>query len=858
MLKLLTTFFRQPIVMCHTARPGIRPLLSLFGLLVCMLSAAAATELKTGHLIAGIEGGYFTAFVDPATGKNFLPPTVKAPVLQIQKAGRLSQPQGMSWLTPGKEFRLTYTDIGVEARIAVETKATHLTLRVLDVKPMDGIELVGWGPFPTTIRGLIGGQVGVARNAEYAMGIQALNTKTIGGRFIESDPFEPEVDIALYGYNPYLLTRTGPFLSMGSTAEATEYGSCLQAYCKDRSRVVRIPEPRPYFAEAIDDGGVIGSAIALFGCPEPQALDTIGAIEIAEGLSHPTFNGEWLKSSRQGAPVMFIIEYGEDSIDQALDLTERAGLNMIYCWKDIFKSWGHFELDSKRWPNGWKGLRLCAEKAEKRGIRLGFKTLSNFIEPHDPYVTPVPDPRLARRGSSSLTSAVDAQSVEIPVADPDLFRIHSDLHTVVIGKELITYQGVSEQAPWRLLGCKRGAYGTEPSAHASLDAAHYLMDNGFRKGVFLGNYELSMEMALRLAQLCNETGLSYMAHDGLEGNEAYGWGDYGLTLFSQTWYDAMTPEIRKWGPMLESSRSTHFNWHTITHYGWGEMWSPGQDFRTWHTDYRYMRQFGYKRNLLPNMLGFYYMGIEDSLEDIEWLMARAAGFDAGFLMALPGDEHPQLGACLDAVREWNAVRLHVDLSRDLKWAMQDDRNEFHLQTVKAGHEWDLYQIYSLKDYLGTLTLHKKSRQGIVKKMVSYRYSGMRRKQSGLGGANPGSEVEVNNPNPAQPVWMILTNIGSTPIRNLKVECAGKAVLTSPGVLEVQGQLELKNGTLQLCSGARHLCQEPKNPGTGSGFILPEGKSLFTINWEGRTNADGLDVDIRSVAKPLRITARQND
>jgi len=847
---------QEPIRPRIRLRPSRLPALALaLSLLVCASSATAEDELKTVHLAFKVKDGFFTAFLDPATGKNHLPPDVKAPVLQIEKAGRFHHPQGMTWLEPGKELRLAYADVGVQATLAIEQKPTHITLRVTKVEPMDGVEQVGWGPYPTTIRGLIGGQVGVARNADYAIGIQALNAKTIGGAFTEGDGFKPKPDATLYGYNPYLLTRTGNLWSMGSTAEPQEYGSRLQAYCKNRNTRVHRPEGRPQYTDAIDDGGVIGSAVALFGCPASQALTTIGAIEVAEGLPHPTFKSEWLKTSRQGAPIMFIIEYGEDSIEHALDVTERAGLNMIYCWKDVFKSWGHFELNPERWPHGWEGLRLCVARAEKRGIRLGFKTLSNFIDPTDPYVTPVPDPRLARIGSSVLAADIDAAAREIPIVDPTFFRQNTRLRTLMIDAELIRFGGVSPEAPWKLTACSRGAYRTKRSAHAARAQVHYLNDTRFRSGKFFGNYELSMEMARRLARLCNETGLSYMAHDGLEGNESYGWGDYGLTLFSQAWYNAMTPESRKWGPMLEASRPTHFNWHTITHYGWGEMWSPGQDFRTWHTDYRYMRQFGYRRNLLPNMLGFYYMGMEDSLEDIEWLMARAAGFDAGLLMALPIEEHPQMDPIVDAIREWNAVRLNVDLPRELKWAMQDDRNEFHLETVHPGREWDIYAIYSCKDYLGMPQFAGKERKRIEKGMNSYRYSGMRQEKTGVGKENPGSEIELDNPHHAQPPWIILTNIGSEPIRNLKVGCGDNIVLSVPGNLESQDSIQLRNGAMHFFSGPRHLCQTPEKLATGARFILPKGRSTIRITWDNRAKGDALDVDVRSIAKPVRISAR---
>ncbi|MCY2990129.1 MAG: hypothetical protein NTY19_19985 [Planctomycetota bacterium] len=40
-----------------------------------------------------------------------------------------------------------------------------------------------------------------------------------------------------------------------------------------------------------------GSKIALFGCPEKEALATIGNIEVAEGLPHPMLDGVWGKIS---------------------------------------------------------------------------------------------------------------------------------------------------------------------------------------------------------------------------------------------------------------------------------------------------------------------------------------------------------------------------------------------------------------------------------------------------------------------------------------------------------------------------------------------------------------------------------
>jgi len=51
---------------------------------------------------------------------------------------------------------------------------------------------------------------------------------------------------------------------------------------------------------------------------------------------------------------------------------------------------------------------------------------------------------------------------------------------VVINEELIRYGSVSEEEPWRLLDCQRGAFETNPANHKSgLDIA-LLADHAYK------------------------------------------------------------------------------------------------------------------------------------------------------------------------------------------------------------------------------------------------------------------------------------------------------------------------------------------------------------------------------------------
>ena len=95
-------------------------------------------------------------------------------------------------------------------------------------------------------------------------------------------------------------------------------------------RVIENWEHHRYTAPPFNDGGVIGSKIALFGCPVDQALETIGAIELAEGLPHPQIDGQWGKTSLKAAAAYLIMGFDEARFDEALSVCKKAGLRYLY------------------------------------------------------------------------------------------------------------------------------------------------------------------------------------------------------------------------------------------------------------------------------------------------------------------------------------------------------------------------------------------------------------------------------------------------------------------------------------------------------------------------------------------------
>jgi hypothetical protein len=659
--------------------------------------AGTTLALPTQHAVFRIDAAGALSSIH-CGGRELIAPGVAAPLLSVRIAGVLHAANHAQWNAQRTRLTLGFEGVDATATVAVHAKASHIALELTELKASAPVELIVWGPYPTSVGDLIGEVVGVVRDADVAVGIQALNVKTLGGYpNVESDIAPDGVTADDHGVYPGLPAALREKQNWrGDTAKATSYGSSLQAYCRNRDhlRVVSNWGQEKYDAPPFADGGVIGSRIALFAAPAAEALATLGAIEVAEGLPHPMLNGTWAKQSPDATSSYLIADFGEETIDEAIAMTKRAGLKVVY-QSSPFETWGHFHLKPTLFPNGWEGFRGCVVKARMAGLGVGFHTLSNFITPNDPYVTPKPNPRLARIGASPLGAAIDAAQTEIPVSDAAIFRQKTVLKTVMIGEELVRYGAVSDAAPWRLLECQRGAWGTGAAAHAEGTEAALLMDHGYK--VFLTNPELSVEVAQKIAAFCNWTEAMQLSLDGLEGNWSTGMGQYGCSLFTDAWYEALKPRLRGHS-INDASNPHHFTWHIATRYNWGEPWYAG--FRQSQTMLRLHNQLFYTRNLIPRMLGWFSIRKETTVEDVEWLCARAAGFDAGFCLVMNFESKAEraagtmpalderTGAILDTVRVWETARTSQAFPASLKPALQDVTRAFRLAEVGEG-AWQL-------------------------------------------------------------------------------------------------------------------------------------------------------------------------
>ena len=641
------------------------------------------------------EKGKLTELIQKNTNANLLVADTSSYLLSIKKNDRIINPEQAVINSNKNEIEFTFLT-NIKAVIKYEANADYIKFEIISFSDSD-TELIVWGPYNTKLNKVIGETVGVVQNDDFAIGIQSLNAKTLGGFPWTNNDCMPQINI--FAQNDYTdLSEEGKdyVLYRVEAAKPTKFGSSLQAYCRNRNkeRIIDNLDHEYYISPKYNDGGIIGSSIALFGSSKNEILNTISKIEINEKLPHPMLEGEWGKTSKYAARAYLIYDFTESTIYKAIELTKKAGLKYLY-QGNPFETWGNFELSKTSFPNGINGLKNCVEKANQNGIQIGVHTLSNFITTNDKYVTPIPDKRLGKVGYTKISEDLNSTVKEIKIDDPKFFDQYknNNLKTVQIDDELIRYERCVNDNGWKLVNCERGAFGTKKSTHSKSSVICKLADHGYK--VFLTDIDLSLEVSKNIAELYNKTGLRQISFDGLEGNRSTGMGNYGEILFTQNWYNNLDENIKS-SFIADASRTTHFFWHIYTRMNWGEPWYAG--FRESQTDYRLKNQEYFKRNLMPAMLGWFQLRPETSLEDIEWMLARSAAFDAGYAFVV-NDMSLEKNKISDEIFRtigiWEEARLSKLFTDEQKEEMKDLKNEYRL-IKENSNKYVLTHINSFK------------------------------------------------------------------------------------------------------------------------------------------------------------------
>ncbi len=708
---------------------------------------SAQVEFKSAGLLVGInQKAELVRLVNSSTGTNYLPAGKPGYLVRVKNTDKqILLPTGFKL----RKDVLTFTfDGATELRVKATESADHIRFEVIKVTNPANIDCILWGPFNTTIDETIGEVVGVVWDKDFAIGIQALNSKTIGGKLTN----DAGATAGFAGIN-------------GSTATKEEFGSALQAFCMNHtlSRKLDVPGFMNCPIQGLEGYTLEGTAIALFGTSAGNVLQTIGSISKAESLPYPEIEGQWIRTSPERGRPYLITEFTEENFDEMLLLTERLGFYCIY-HEGPFETWGHYSLLKDEFPHGRTGMKACVEKATAKNIRVGVHTLTNFITTNDPFVTTNSNTGLMAAGTSLLTEMADSNTTNIAVNDTLYFAPKSNLNAVLIGNEIIRYQDVTREKPYTLQNCIRGAYGTKAVPHPKGEVARKLMDHGYN--TFFPGWEMQDQMIQNLADFFNETGVSQLDFDGHEGALYTGYGDYGTNYFAYEFLKRVNHTV-----INGSSIINHFYWHNNSYINWGEPWYAS--FRESQSEHRFSLQPFFERNYMPHMLGWFLVTPNTTIEDIEWMMSVAAGYNAGYALVMSHDAfktNPDIDRIVETIVRWEEAKKLGIFSEAQNVRLKDPKNDFHLEKV-AGKEWTLQNF------------------------DKYRFE--HAKQSRQPGESAFSKWEFENTSGAQPVHlhMQVTGEGSV-VENIDIEVDNFYRVSIPATVK-KGESLVWDGSQQV-------------------------------------------------------------
>jgi hypothetical protein len=240
---------------------------------------------------------------------------------------------------------------------------------------------------------------------------------------------------------------------------------------------------------------------------------------------------------------------------------------------------------------------------------------------------------------------------------------------------------------------------------------------------------------------------------------------------------------------------------------------------------------------MPHMLGWFALRSDTSIEDAEWLLARAAGFNAGFALATSLASTAQLSAdpasaetarrfgatpaILEAIRQWESARMAGAFPASLRSALRDNAREFHLQPAPGTqNSWDFQEVHPTRF---TQDL----------------------------GQSPTAEFHFKSPGTDPSVQWIVRATGKQPVHSLRIELNGQRVLElKDSPLPANGSLKYAGGTEAIVSDAKwnEIARVPVN---GETRQPPPGDSVLRIRCAPQ-EATTLKIELRHFDPPIRI------
>lgn len=466
-----------------------------------------------------------------------------------------------------------------------------------------------------------------------------------------------------------------------------------------KTNVNELPQPSSRLrAACYPRFGFTGAQVALIGCPPDRLRETMQeVVSAADELPKSPLGGPWAlgQAINQGSYLFNFADMSEDKVEGWIKLAKRLGMTQIDFHGGSSFRFGDCHPNPQTYPRGFDSLKAVIDRLHAAGISAGLHTYAFFLAKNCPWVTPVPDPRLAKDAVFTLAEPLAAEAAVVPVLESTEkmsaitgFFVRNSV-TLQIDDELITYTGVTKQAPFQFTGCHRGACGTRVAAHAQGAKVHHLKECF---GLFVPDAESTLlaEVANKTAEAYNRCGFDMIYLDALDGEDILGGPENGWHYGSKFAFEIFQ-RLQK-PALMEMSTFHHHLWYIRSRcFAWDHPTRSHKRFIDMHLEDNLRN----RRMFMPGEFGWWALkswsgaqGERTFSDDIEYLMGKCLGTDTGMAMMGidPGnvDTIPALPRLADIIRRYEDLRHAGKVPASIKERLGQPGAEFTLIGDLAG------------------------------------------------------------------------------------------------------------------------------------------------------------------------------
>ncbi len=343
-----------------------------------------------------------------------------------------------------------------------------------------------------------------------------------------------------------------------------------------------------------------------------------------------------LQGMGQSAKPYLVTDFAEKDFESVLDRCHQGGFEYLL-HRYPFSTYGHYIWNPDFAPQGDRSVIQMVQEAASEGVDLGIFVHADAISTNDAFFAPRFQKQLLRQGEVRLYDDINAEQRDMAIYKSEVLNVPSTLNLLLIDDELISYGTMEPAGELMLLHhCQRGVFGTKAVAHHHRTPTYKVSDDPERYVYPDGSLRDSVRQ--RLTKRINDVGITFVEYSIAPGHE----------LLNEA---QRVQNVERWSAMENA--------------GTGD----------------------------PLMLGWFRIHVADrhqhssTLEDLEWLLAKSAAFDAGYGLVIGQTimhKYGQVDSIMTLTRIWDELRTSGKLDEELKESLKDPYQDWHLEQNYLG------------------------------------------------------------------------------------------------------------------------------------------------------------------------------